>query len=42
MGYFEKRKDVKYIEIERKKTMEERFLLLEKRVEILERLNRKK
>ena len=42
MGYFETREDVKYIEKERKKTIEERFLILEKRVEILEKINRKK
>lgn len=42
MGYFEIREDVKYIEKERKKTIEERLLILEKRVEILEKINRKK
>ena len=42
MTYFETREDVKYIEKERKKTIEERFLILEKRVEILEKINRKK
>ena len=42
MKYFEEREDVKYIEKERKKTVQEKLLILEKRIEILEQLNRKK
>jgi len=42
MAYFEKKENIKYIEKERSKTVEERLLVLEKRIEILERLNRKK
>ena len=42
MGYFETREDVKYIEI-KKKSIEERLLLLEKKVDIIiGKLNNKK
>ena len=42
MGYFETREDVKYIET-KKKTIQERLLLLEKKVEIIiDKLNNKK
>tara|TARA_R110002012_G_scaffold320669_1_gene544943 strand:- start:328 stop:456 length:129 start_codon:yes stop_codon:yes gene_type:complete len=42
MTYYEKRRDVKYIE-KRKKTWEERFLILEKKVDIIiQKLNDKK
>ena len=42
MEYFDRREDVKYIEI-KKKAIEERLLLLEKKVDIIIRkLNNKK
>ena len=42
MKYFETREDVKYIEV-KKKSIEERLLLLEKKVDIiLYKLNNKK
>ena len=42
MGYFEKREDIEYIHT-RKKTIEERLYLLEKKIDIIiKELNNKK